>query len=170
MVVIAGCSSTGFHSIFKTFHRCLVNIYQYGIKSPARNGDLESMSFVPIVTSILVGDSFFAQAFFVLKIQMLQFVHLVFLPYQRQFYIHRKGPFLSFNQGPHTTLMRPWVCARYYYFSRFRQINISSGLFFQRHELKVGVTYNKAHVTRFEVNIFCLWGTKTLLRYPACDA
>ena len=38
VVVIAQWSSTGCHCIFKTFHRCFVNIYQYGFKSPARNG------------------------------------------------------------------------------------------------------------------------------------
>jgi len=41
------------HCIFKTFHRCFVNIYWGGFKSPARNGELKSMSFVHIVTSIL---------------------------------------------------------------------------------------------------------------------
>jgi len=39
---------------------------------------------------------------------MLQFVHLYF-PYYPQFYINRKGPFLCFNQGPRTTLIRPRV-------------------------------------------------------------
>jgi len=44
----------GYNCICKTFHRCFVNIYRYGFKSPARNGDLKSMSFVYIVTSISV--------------------------------------------------------------------------------------------------------------------
>ena len=61
MVVIAGWSSTGCHYIFKTFHWCFVNIQ---FKSPARNGDLKSMSFVHIVKSILVNDSFFGPSFF----------------------------------------------------------------------------------------------------------
>jgi len=38
--------SIGCHCIFKTFHRCFVNIYRIGFKSPARNGDLKSTSFV----------------------------------------------------------------------------------------------------------------------------
>ena len=64
VVVIAGWSLAGCHCIFKTFHRCFVNFYRYGFKSPERNGDLKSMSFVHNVTSILVNDSlFFAQAF-----------------------------------------------------------------------------------------------------------
>jgi len=50
------------------------------VKSPARNGDLKSMSFGHTVTSILVNGSFFAEAFLVSIIQMLQFVHL-FFPY-----------------------------------------------------------------------------------------
>jgi len=54
----------GCHCIFKIFHRCVVNIYRYGFKSPARNGDLKSMSFVHMVTSILVDDSFFCSSFF----------------------------------------------------------------------------------------------------------
>jgi len=58
VVVIAGWSSKGCHCIFKTFYWCLVNIYRYGFKSPARNRDLKSMSFVHIVTSMLVDDSF----------------------------------------------------------------------------------------------------------------
>ena len=75
-------SSTGFHCILKTFHRCFFNIHRYVFKSPARNGDLHSMSFVHIVTSMLVNDSFFfTQAFFVSVTQIFQFVHLVFLPY-----------------------------------------------------------------------------------------
>ena len=65
VVVITGWSSTGCHCIFKTFHRCFVNIYRYGFKSPARNWDLKSMSFVHIVTSILVTDSFFLLKLFV---------------------------------------------------------------------------------------------------------
>ena len=40
----------GCHCIFQTFHRCFVNIYRYGIKSPARNGGLKSMSLVHTVT------------------------------------------------------------------------------------------------------------------------
>jgi len=86
-----------------------MNIYRYGFKSPARNGDLKSMSSVHIVTSILVTDSFFfAQAFFVSIIQILQSVRLFFFPADLQLYIQNaKGPFLSFSQGPHTTLIRP---------------------------------------------------------------
>ena len=80
VVVIAGWSSTGCHCIFKTFRRCFLNIYRYGFKSPARNGELKFMSFVHIVTSILVNDSFFAQTFFVSIIQIRQFVQL-FFPY-----------------------------------------------------------------------------------------
>jgi len=64
-VVMAGWSSTGCHCIFKTFHRCFVNIYRYGSKPPARNGVLESVTFVHIVTSILVNDSFFLPKLFV---------------------------------------------------------------------------------------------------------
>jgi len=74
----------------------------------------KSMSFVCIVISILVNDSFFfAQALFISIIPLLQFVHLVFLPYQRHYiylfiYIYiPKAPFLSFSQGPHTTLIHP---------------------------------------------------------------
>ena len=63
VIVIAEGSSTGCHCITKTFHRCFVSIYRYGFKSPARNGDFKSMSFVHIVTSILVNNSIFAQAF-----------------------------------------------------------------------------------------------------------
>ena len=50
--VIARWSSTGCHCIFKTLHRCFVNIYGYGFESPARNGDLKSVHFVHIVTAI----------------------------------------------------------------------------------------------------------------------
>ena len=58
--------------------RWFVNIYRYVFKPPARNRDLKSMSFVHIVTSILVNDSFFfAQALFVSVIQILQFVHSI---------------------------------------------------------------------------------------------
>ena len=44
--------------IFKTFYRCFVNIYWYGLKSPARNKNLKSVRFVHIVTSILVNQFF----------------------------------------------------------------------------------------------------------------
>jgi len=41
-----------------------MNIYRYGFKSPAKDGDLKSMNVVRYVTSTLVNDSFFfAQAF-----------------------------------------------------------------------------------------------------------
>ena len=59
--------------------------------APARNGDLKSMSLVHIVTSTLVNDSFFGQAFFVSTIQILQFAHQLF-SYTRQFHIYKKGP------------------------------------------------------------------------------
>ena len=59
MVVIAEWSLAGCHCIFKTFHRYFVNIYRYGFMSPARNGDLKTVSLVHDVTSILVNDSFF---------------------------------------------------------------------------------------------------------------
>jgi len=49
---------TGYHCMFKTFHRRFVNIYRCSFKPTARNGDLKSMGFVHIVTSILVDDSF----------------------------------------------------------------------------------------------------------------
>jgi len=56
----------GCQCIFKALHRCFVNIYLYGFKSPERNGDLKSMSFFHNVTSMLVNDTFlFAQAYFV---------------------------------------------------------------------------------------------------------
>jgi len=64
------------------------------------------MSFVHVVTSILVNNSFLDQDFFVSIQHILQFVCL-FFSYLRQFYIYRKGPFVSFSQGPHTTLIRP---------------------------------------------------------------
>ena len=38
--------------------------------------------------------------------QILQFVRS-FFSYYRQFHIYRKDPFVSFSQGPHTTLTRP---------------------------------------------------------------
>jgi len=63
VVVIVGWLSTGFHCILKTFHRCFVNIYRYGFKSSAGNGDLKSVSFVPIVTSILIDDPFSRKLF-----------------------------------------------------------------------------------------------------------
>jgi len=47
-------------------------------KSPERNGDLKSMSFVHIVTSILVNDSFLDQDFFVSILQKPQFGYLFF--------------------------------------------------------------------------------------------
>ena len=77
----------GCHCIFKAFHRCFVNIYRYGFKSPARNGDLKSMSFVHDVASVLVNESFFAQAFFVSMIQILHFVHLFFSLFTTDLYI-----------------------------------------------------------------------------------
>ena len=58
-LVVPGC-----HCVFKIFHRCFVNIYRYGFKTPARNRDLKLMSFVHIVMSILVYDSFFCSSFF----------------------------------------------------------------------------------------------------------
>jgi len=79
VVEIARRPSTGCRCVFRSFHRCVVNIYRYGFKSPARHGDLKSVSFVHIVTSILVNDSFLCSSFFVSMIQILQFVHLFFL-------------------------------------------------------------------------------------------
>jgi len=92
--------------IFKTFHRCFVNIYRHGFKSLARR-DLKSMHFVHVVTFILVNHSFFAEAFFVSIIKILQFVHLFFSLLTTVFYIY-KGPLLSFSQGPHVALIRTW--------------------------------------------------------------
>jgi len=60
------------------------------------------MSFVHIVTSILVNDSFFVSI-----IQILQVRSFIISPLTTVLYIYRKGPFLSFSQGPYTTLMRP---------------------------------------------------------------
>jgi len=44
-----------------------VNIYRYGFKTPARNLDLKSKSFVHIVTSILGDDSFFLLMLFLFQ-------------------------------------------------------------------------------------------------------
>ena len=65
----------------------------------------KSMSFVHIVISIPVNDSFFAQISFVSIIQVLQFVDSVVYMYT---YIERV-PFVGFSQGPRTTLIRPWA-------------------------------------------------------------
>jgi len=64
VVVVARWSSTVCHCIFKTFHRCFVNIYRCGLKSPARNGDFEISYFVHIVTSISANDSFLSLKLF----------------------------------------------------------------------------------------------------------
>jgi len=60
-------ASTRCHCIIKAFRRCFMNIYRYGFKSPARNGDLKSMSSVHIVTSILLNDSFFLLKLFLFQ-------------------------------------------------------------------------------------------------------
>ena len=80
VVVIAGWSSTGCHCIFKTFHRCFVNIYRCGFESPARNGELKSMSFVHSVSSILVDNSFFCPSFFCFSNTNTSVRSLIFFP------------------------------------------------------------------------------------------
>jgi len=100
--VVAGWSSTGCHCIFKTFHRCFVNIYRYGFKSPARNGDLKSMSFVLNVTSILVNDSFFfCSSFFCFNNTNTSVRSFIFFLLTTLLYI-QKGPLSKFQPGtPH---------------------------------------------------------------------
>jgi len=75
------------HCIFKSFHRCFANIYRYGFKTPATNGDLKLMSFVHIVTSILAKDSFFCSSFFCFNNKILQLVYLFFSLFTTVLYI-----------------------------------------------------------------------------------
>jgi len=92
--MIAVGLSTGCHCIFKTFHRRFVNIYRYGFRSPARNGDLKSVSLVHIVTSILVNDSFFfAQAFFYYNNKNTSFRSFIFVPINDSFIYLERAPF-----------------------------------------------------------------------------
>jgi len=94
------------HCIFKTFHRCFVNIYRHGFKSLARI-DLKSMHFVHVVTSILVNHSYFCWSCFCFNNANTWIRSYIFSLLTTVFYIY-KGPLLSFSQGPHTTLICPW--------------------------------------------------------------
>ena len=101
VVVIAGWLSTGRHCIFKTFHRCFVNIYRYGVKSPARTEALKSMSSVHIVTSILVNDSFFCSSFFCFNDTNASIRSFIFLPINDSFKCI-EGPLSKFQlRAPH---------------------------------------------------------------------
>jgi len=83
------------------------------------------MSFVHIVTSMLVNDSFFSSFFRVnntntsvrlfifyllttVSHRLFIFYLLTTALYSLYIYIYRQGPFLSFSQEPHTTLILPW--------------------------------------------------------------
>ena len=68
------------HWIFKTFHRCFVNIYRYGFKSIPRR-DLKSMHFVHNLTSILVNHSFFCWSYFCFDNTNTSIRSFVFFPY-----------------------------------------------------------------------------------------
>ena len=104
--------TTGCHFLFKTFHQRIVNIYRYGFKSPARDGDLKSMNVVRYVTSTLVNDSFFfCSSFFVSLVQYFSlFIYFSMQTTVLYIYIYiyiYEGPLSKFQPGPHTTLIRP---------------------------------------------------------------
>ena len=123
-VIEGGC-----HCVFKTFHRCFVNIYRYDFKSPARDGDLKSTSSLHIVTSILDNDSFFYSSLFCFNTTNTSIRSFIFSLLKTFIYIYIKGPFLSFSQEPHTSSIRPCChqCNVHYESSCVaQQINLAS--------------------------------------------
>ena len=83
-----------------------MNIYRQGFKSPARNEDLKSMSFVHILTFILVDGSFFIflKLFFVSIIKILYFVHLFFSINDSFVYIESSGSVTRVNDSTRVTI------------------------------------------------------------------
>jgi len=85
-----------------------VNIYRYGFKSPARNGDLKSMSFVHIATSTLVNGSFFCSNFFCFNNTNASDRSFIFSLLTTILYVY-KGPLSKFQPGAPHNLNPPLI-------------------------------------------------------------
>jgi len=99
----------GCHCMFKTFHGSFCGHLSIWFQASSKKWRLEINNFVHYVTFTLVNDSFFLLKLFRFDSTNTSVCSFIF-PRKRQFYIYIyiKGPFLSFSQGPHTTLIRPF--------------------------------------------------------------